>query len=250
MRPSSLLLATTSALLAAGSLSACNPLGGLEGEWTRGERGHTRWQTHDGLCPGLGGGCSFDVPIAVGATVRLGVDGIEGAEVEAAYTGGIEADGPIEVNESSDTIVPIAIVAAGPGRVELSDASGVVDAATVFGRVVTRLECGRWDRNLDMEWRMDGLVVTTEISIPVTTEAAFYLACRAVDESGPMLSADAISWTIVSGSESLDIRSTGFGTSGATAQGARIDAIGMAPGTAVVRASVGDVSQDLTITIE
>lgn len=249
MRPTNALALSLLTLGAAAS-SACSPFASLEGEWTRGERGHTRWQTMDGLCPGIGGGCNFDVPIAVGATVRLEVDGIDGAEVEAAYTGGIAADGPVEVREDSNTIVPIVISTAGPGRTELSDANGVIDAATVFGRVITQLECGVMDQHETMQWRLENLVASTEVTLPVSTDSRFYLVCRASDASGPILSADTIGWTIVSGSESLTISSTGSFTSGSSARGARINVTGTSAGTAVVRASVGDVSQELTITIE
>lgn len=250
MRPSPLLTLTTVTLLAAGA-SACSPFAGIEGEWTRGGRGHTRWQTLDGLCPGLGGGCNFEVPIAVGASVSLAVDGIDGAAVTAAFTGGIEGAGPVDFGEDRNTLVPIRIVAAGPGRTELSDDHGVIDSATVTGRVVTQLECGGWPVGRDLDWRMRDLVVGDVTLDSRATERELYLVCRASDASGPILSADAISWTIVSGSDALQIGSTGlFSTLGSSARGARIDAVPRAPGTAVVRATVGEVTSELTITIE
>lgn len=253
MRPTNALALSLLTFVSAAS-AACSPFAGIEGEWTNGERGHTRWQTQDGLCPGLGGGCNFDVPIAVGATVTLSVDGIDGAPVTAAFTGGIESGGGVQVNDDSNTLVPITIVAAGPGRTELSDTNGVLDAATVTGRVATVLECGRWPVGSDIEWRMNGLAVTNELTFPVSPAGAdgddFYLVCRAASSEGPMLSADAIDWTIVSGSETVQIRSTDFGSAGSSANGARIRYRGVAAGTAVVRATIGEVSTDLTITIE
>jgi hypothetical protein len=103
---------------------------------------------------------------------------------------------------------------------------------------------------VDIEWRMIGLSPTTELTLPMGSDDTFHLVCRASDAQGPLLSADAIDWTIVSGSEALDLASTDFGTFGATANGARIRYRTRAPGTAVVRASVGEVTEDLTITIE
>ncbi|MBN8616326.1 MAG: hypothetical protein J0L92_37420 [Deltaproteobacteria bacterium] len=254
MRTRHALVVTFLALGSAAS-AGCNPFGGIEGDWTNGERGHTRWQTLDGLCPGLGGGCSFDVPIAVGARVTLAVDGIDGAPVTAAFSGAVESGGGVQVNEDSNTLVPVSVIGEGTGRVELSDTNGVLDAASVRGRVATVLECGRWPVGDDLEWRMNGLGVTNELTFPITSPSLqsaddFYLVCRAASSEGPMLSADAIDWTIVSGSESVQIVSTDFGTPGSSASGARIRYRGVAAGTAVVRASIGDVSTDLTITIE
>lgn len=243
----------TVALAAAGSMG-CEPFGNLDGDWTRGERGHTRWQTLDGLCPGLGGGCNFDVPLAVGATVTLAVDGIDGAPVTAAFTGGVAAGGGVQVDDESDTLVPIRVVSAGPGRIELSDTNGSVDAATVSGRTVTRLECGRWPTSTALDWRMQGLVVSEDVTLPLTPmdeSRPFQLVCRASDDAGPILSADAIQWTIVSGSDVLQIASTGlFFVPGSSARGARIDAITQRTGEAVVRAEIGGVSRELTITVE
>jgi hypothetical protein len=225
----------------------------LDGDWTRGERGHARWQTLDGLCPGLGG-CNFDVPIAVGASVTLAVDGIDGAPVTAAFTGGIASGGGVQVSEDSNTLVPIRVVSAGPGRTELSDANGVIDAATVFGRTVTRLECGRWPSGAYLDWRMPDLVVSDDVTLPLTPASEsppFRLVCRASDDAGPILSADAIQWTIVSGSDVLQIGTHGlFVAPGSTARGARIAALTSGAGEAAVRAEIGGVSRDLTITIE
>ena len=252
MRPAPALF--TLGLLSASAMG-CAPFGSLDGEWTGGEQGRTRWQTLDGLCPGIGGGCDFDVPIAVGAQVTLPVDGIDGAAVTAAFTGGVEGAGAIEVESEHDTRVPIRVIAEGPGRTELSDANGALDAATIFGRTVTRLECGRWPRSQGIDWRMSGLEVSDDITLPLTSfeeeSPPFTLACRASDREGPILSADAIEWTVLSGSELLEIGSTGLLVfPGSSARGARIEAFTGASGQAVVRAQIGNVSRDLTITIE
>ncbi len=60
MRPISI-FASLSLVLVSAASTACEPFGNLDGDWTRGERGHTRWQIQDGLCPGLGGGCNLPV---------------------------------------------------------------------------------------------------------------------------------------------------------------------------------------------
>ncbi len=228
---------------------ACSSLS--DGDWTNGERGRTRWQTTDGLCPGLFGGCSLDVPIAVGASVRLRVDGIDGYGVLGDYSGSVARGGMVEVSSDGegDTHVPILVQAAGPGRVGLSDLEELIDAATVTGRVATALECGRWPTGRDLEWRMDGLEMSQAVTLTVGSGDDFDLVCRAMSSEGPMLSANAITWTIVSGSESLDLLSTGGGT-GSELTGARVAYRGLGAGTAVVRARLGEVSTDLTITIE
>lgn len=243
-------LLTLATLLGA---TGCKPaLSDVSGNWTRGERGITRWQINDGLCPGVGGGCAFDVPIAVGATVTLQVDGVESVPITAELTGGIEADGPPRIYESSDTIIPIRVVGPGAGRVALSDESGFLDAASVEGRVPTRLECGRYEIGQPITWRLPALEVGDELTLPLPTEegasSGYWLACLASDAEGPMLSADAIRWTIVSGSESLRIATTGLivfpGSSGI---GARVSTYPRAAGDVVVRAELGGLSRELTV---
>ncbi len=232
-------------------VAACAPTSDLGGDWTRGERGITRWQIDDGLCPGIGGGCSFDVPIAVGASVELEVDGIDGVAVTAEFTGGIAGNGRVRVDDDSNTIVPIRVVSEGPGRTALSDTSGFLDAATVYGRQPTRLDCGRYEIGRSIDWRLRELEIGDAVELPVVTGSAssdYVLACRASDAEGPILSADAIAWTVVSGSENLRIRSTGLFTSfGTSASGARINVNPQAVGDAVVRATLGALSRDLTV---
>lgn len=261
LAPQNLLRRASLLPLAAGvastALLACSSsLAGLSGDGTNGERGRTRWSIADGLCPGLAGSCALDVPLAVGASLDLTVAGAEGAQVTATYTGAVQEAGPILVNEESSTRVRVRVRAAGAGRVELSDAHGVLDAASIEGRVVTRLECGQWSSSDGLDWRMSGLVVTDTFSGSVPPEGSegegqLTLVCRASDDAGPILSADAISWTILSGSENLQIASTGLLTvRGNSASGARIYAFPREAGETVVRVQIGEVSRDLTITSE
>jgi hypothetical protein len=101
---------------------------------------------------------------------------------------------------------------------------------------------------------MPDLVVSDDVTLPLTPASEsppFRLVCRASDDAGPILSADAIQWTIVSGSDVLQIGTHGlFVAPGSTARGARIAALTSGAGEAAVRAEIGGVSRDLTITIE
>lgn len=248
-------IAFVSALLALVTVPGCfNPLAGLDGDHTRGELGRTDWQMIDGLCPGLGGGCALDVPVAAGARVMFAVDGIDGLPVDLSATGAVVADGSPVVSEdaTSDTFVNVRTTMAGVGRVELLDGTNVVDRVSLNVRVATRLDCNAWEIGAPLGWRMEGLSGTPALTLPaVAPEDAPYLACRASDAAGPLLTRDAIQWTIVSGSEVIDIRSDGLDLlDDGRAEGARIRYERLAAGTAVVRATLGDVSQDITITLE
>lgn len=228
------------------------PFGHLEGDWTRGELGNTRVQIMDGLCPGLGGGCALDVPLAVGARTRLLVDGIDGVEIEALAAGAIAAEGEPAISADARTQIPISVVSEGVGRLEMLDGTTVIDRVGLRARRATRLECGRWDRDRGaLQWRMEGLETGSTITLPVGSDDRFELACRASDAEGPLLSADAIVWQTTSGTEHLSLVETGLGTNPVDrARGARIHYRAGTPGQALVRASLGDVSVDLTITVE
>lgn len=243
-------------LLAASALSGCfSPYEGLDGQWSPGELGRTRWQISDGLCPGLGGGCSLDVPLAEGARTTLEIDGVDGAELTAEVTGALAATAAVRTAEGENARLDVVASSPGTATIALSDASGLVDRASLEVRHATRLECGRWPQSAGaVGWDMAGLEVGRSLSLPfvgVEETATVYLACRASDAAGPLLSADAIAWTVVEGSEALELAETGLIIIPATVvRGARITYRTPARGTAVVRVTLGDVTEDLTITIE
>jgi hypothetical protein len=242
-------------LAASAALSGCSPFEGLDGRWSPGELGRTRWQISDGLCPGLGGGCALDVPLAEGARTTLEIDGVDGAELTAEVTGALGATAPVTTGEGENARLDVVASGPGTGRIAISDASGLVDRASVEVRRATRLECGRWPQIAGaVPWDMAGLDVTTSFSLPFVgaeETATIDLVCRASDAGGPLLSADAIAWTVVEGSEALELAETGLIIIPATVvRGARITYHTPGRGTAVVRVTIGDVTQDLTITVE
>jgi hypothetical protein len=98
---------------------------------------------------------------------------------------------------------------------------------------------------------MEGLETGPAITLPRGGDGRFELACRASDAEGPLLSADAIVWETMAGTEHLSLVETGLGRNPVDrAVGARIHYVARTPGTALVRASLGDVSVDLAITVE
>lgn len=244
-----LALVTTAAAMTAGCFT---PFTGLEGEWTRGELGNTQWQIMDGLCPGLGGGCSLETPLAVGAHSRLLVEGIDGVPITSLPAGAIAEDGEPLVSEESRTQIPIVATSPGVGRIEILDGATVIDRVGLRVRTATRLECGRWDTDQGVvQWRMEGLVPASAITLPSRTDDRFELVCRASDAEGPLLSADAIQWETLDGVEHLSLLETGFGTNPVDrAEGARLRYRPGTPGVAHVRASLGDVTTLLEITVE
>lgn len=241
-------------LLGSASLSACGPWGPIdETDWTPGERGQTRWQISDGLCPGFGGGCALDVPLAVGASVHLVVDGVDGVPLTTTITGGaIEGDGAIDSGEDRNSRIPIEAIAPGTSRVEISDMNGVIDAASVSVRAATRLDCGRMSTGQEVLWHLPGLEVTTELTLPRSDRTSgdrFSLVCRAMDDTGPLLSERAITWEVIEGAEILTLNDDILLGTGPE-RGARIGYTAESTGSARVRATIGEVSQELTITIE
>jgi hypothetical protein len=243
------LLSTAAATAAAGCFT---PFSGLEGEWTRGELGNTQWQIMDGLCPGLGGGCSLETPLAVGAHTRLLVDGIDGVPITALPAGAIAEDGDPLVSEDSRTQIPIVATSEGTGRLEILDGATVIDRVGLTVRAATRLECGRWDtERATVQWRMEGLEPSSAITLPSRTDDRFELVCRASDAEGPLLSADAIQWETLDGLEHVSLLETGFATNPVDrAEGARIRYRPGSPGVAHVRASLGELTALLEITVE
>ncbi len=239
-------------VLGSSSLAACNPFG-LESDWTRGERGHTRWQISDGLCPGFGGGCALDVPLAVGASVRLVIDGVDGVPLTVTSTGGALEHGGVDTGEDRDASISVVAVDPGTARLEISDVNGVIDAASLGVRRATRLDCGTWPVDETLRWNMAGLEVRTDITLPTRSSAssssgALNLVCRAMDDAGPLLSERAISWEVIEGEEVIALADDLFLS--ASVVGARVTYEAPRPGSARVRATIGEVSQELTITIE
>lgn len=225
----------------------------FEGDSSPGELGRTRWRIVDGLCPGLGGNCALDVPVAVGARILFGVDGVDGVPLTASVTGALVADGPVDVSEDGgDSYVHVRAASAGTGVIEISDASGLVDRVRITVREASRLECGSWPRGEALGWRMEGLSPASSLTLPVGMDDVPSLACRASDATGPLLSRDAIHWRITEGHETvLDIHTDGLDfTDDGEADGARIRYDGLAPGAAHVTVTLGAVTEELSITVE
>jgi hypothetical protein len=242
-----LALATAALSLAPG----CSFDLGLDGDWTRGERGRTRWQISDGLCPGFGG-CALDVPLAVGAEPTLRVEGVDGRGLSAVGDDVIGVLGYRTSGEEFEPSVSVSALAPGRGVVSLRGESEEIDRVSIEVRAATALECGLWPTDVPLRWEMRDLSPTDSPTVPLAPGADdFYLACRARDERGPLLTVRAIEWTLLEGSDVLQIRSDGLlGGWGTTAEGARIRFDALAAGTARVRAQIGGVERTMTITVE
>lgn len=232
------------------ALGGCNPLAGLEGEWSNGELGRTRWQISDGLCPGLGGGCNLDVPLALGASTTLLIEGAGAATFDPDVTGALTSSTATRDEEDGDWRVAVSASTPGTGTVTFEEGSEVLDRNTVEVRRATRLDCGLWSGDGSPGWDMDGLEAQTSVTVAVLEAGATspQLVCRASDAAGPLLSADAIAWEVLEGAEALTLRTSGFGFG--EVRGARIYYNTPGTGTARIRATLGDVTQELTITVE
>lgn len=256
-------LAAISLLLVplAASLAGCSVGLDLSGDWSEGERGRTRWQIDDGLCPGFGG-CALDVPLALGARPRIHVEGVDGRRVTAAGDEIVSVtDYDVLSGDDADPFFEISASAAGTGTLSLLDASGdEVDRARVQVREATALDCGVIPTGEPVRWDAPDLVPTSRVVLPIPAvdpetgerEAhAFQLVCRARDEAGPLLSVAAISWEVLEGDDVLELRNDGlFLFSGSVVRGARIRYETLAPGAARIRASIGSVTQELDVTVE
>ena len=56
------------ALALVGSIAGC---GAVNGDGTWGEEDRSLWRIDDGLCPGVGGGCGMEVPVAAGVQIDV-----------------------------------------------------------------------------------------------------------------------------------------------------------------------------------
>ncbi len=244
--------------LALGLISGCNPFAAaFDGDSTRGERGTTQWSIDDGLCTGFGSSCALDVPIAAGATARLTIDSVGVADPAAEVVSGsadvVSATVEDATADDRSAIVVVRTSGAGPVVVAVGSVAGEdIDRATLDVRAAATLECGIVPSGEALGWRMQNVAFAPALTIPVTPTSDVQLSCLARDADGePLLSIAAIQWTITAGSEVVQIGTDGlFVTFGDAASGARVRARGIASGAAMLRASLGDVSTEVTLTIE
>ena len=227
-----------------------DPLG-LEGDWSRGERNNTQWQLGDGLCPGLAGGCALDVPLAVGLETQLRVEGVSSA-MPTVNTPSNTAGVSIRPDaENQQATISFATTAAGSARFLISDERGEVDAATVQIRQATRIECGVLRGGGEPNWAMAGLTFSETNTVPLepatSTAVMNSLACRTSDSTGPLLSANAIRWTIIEGT-AVTLNDHDFDPT--TIRGAHIDYTTRERGTVQVRATLGELSDTFNLTVE
>ncbi len=238
--------------------AGCNPFAGaFDGDSTRGERGTTHWSISDGLCGGFGDSCSLDVPIAAGATVRLTIDSVGvGDPAVAIVRGSAEVVSVTVENPTADDRSAVAMMrTTGPGELVVaigSDRGEDIDRATLDVRSVASLACGIVPAGGGLGWRMENVTFAPALAIPVTASSDTQVSCLARDADGePLLSIGAIQWTVTEGADAVGIATHGvFAALGTTASGARIRARGTLGGTATLRASLGAVSTEITLTIE
>jgi hypothetical protein len=248
---SSASIATLAAL--ASLTSGCfgnDPLG-LDGDWSNGDRNNTQWQIGDGLCPGLSGGCALNVPLAVGVSTSLVVEGVSSA-TPTVNTPANVADVAIRGDaEGQRATISFTTTAPGAAHFVISDARGVVDEATVQVRQQTGLECGVFPGAGEPNWAIAGITFreanTVGLEPSTSTAAMNSLACRTFDASGALLSSRGVRWSIVTGT-AITLQDDDFDP--AAVRGARVDYVSVERGTAQVRAEFGDVSDTFTVTVE
>ena len=241
------------ALAALASLtSGCfgnDPLG-LDGDWSNGERNNTQWQIGDGLCPGLAGGCALNVPLAVGVRMTLNVEGVHSA-TPTVNTPPNTTDVSIRGDaENQRATITFTATAPGSAHFVISDASGEVDSATLQVRVPTRIDCGVFAR-AEPRWDFNGISFAESVAVPLNTENSnssdFSLGCRTTDATGAaLLSADAIRWTLSSGT-SVRLNDDNFDSSSVV--GARVYFQTLALGTSEARVTFGDLTDTFAITV-
>ena len=246
-------------------LTGCFDLG-LNGDSTSGQRGRSEWSISDGLCPGLAGDCALDVPLALGASVTVevrvpnraladlavrgeGAVSVVGYEIHSA-----DSDGDGEPDYEPYASFTVEATSAGGGVLVLEDvAHEEVDRVTMTVRIATQLACGSIAQGESVDWQMTHLEETESLTLAMApVDEAAQIACRATDESGePLLTVRAIQWEVIEGGSSVglleDWLSEGLVTD--VVHGARVHAHTLAPGSATVRASIGDATADLVIVV-
>ncbi|AKF04095.1 hypothetical protein [Sandaracinus amylolyticus] len=227
----------------------------LDGDWSRGERGRTRWQIDDGLCPGFAGGCALDVPLAVGARTRIHVTGVDGDTVFAEAEGSVQLElYDVLSSDPAEPFFEIAAMHAGTGTLRLRDrvTGDEIDRIRVEVREATELDCGALATGVDVMWDVPQLAPSDpiELLMPgiVSSEPDAQLVCRARDERGPLLSADAIRWEVIEGADVIRLRTDGL-FSFPPVEGARIRYDALARGEARIRVTLGEISRDLGVVV-
>lgn len=238
-------LALTLGLVAVGGCAAI-----LEGDSTSGDEGQSRWMIDDGLCPGLNENCNLEVPVVVGATLR--VDVVTDCCSPSRFD--VVAVGPAEVEsarvDGEDRRIDTNLRIDGPGEIilELREGDVLFDRARLVAREAAAMECGVVRGGAD--WQLSGLdVVSSSTETPDRRRAE--LGCRLSDADGePLLSAGAIRWTIVEGPSNATIDSGSRISAGTGASGARIylSTLGSAD-TVLLEARYGDLVEMLEITV-
>lgn len=239
---------------------------GLSGDSTRGERGRSDWSISDGACPGLAGDCALDVPLALGAstTVEVRVPDLALANLSVRGQGAVvvtgyeihssDSDGDGEPDYEPYASFAVEAIAVGEGVLVLENAlHEEVDRVSMTVRIATRLACGSIARGLTVDWQMTSLEESSGLTLAMTpVDQAVQIACRATDDSGePMLTVRAIEWEVIEGASSVGLLEDFLSESLVTdvVHGARVHAHTLAPGSATIRATIGDASADLAIVV-
>lgn len=252
------------ALALVGSIAGC---GAVNGDGTWGEEDRSLWRIDDGLCPGVGGGCGMEVPVAAG--VQISVDAnvpcAERRRTSAGYVSDCEllsfdavASGAAEMRATDYDVndaridLEVLTVSAGEAAIELRRADGTrFDRIAFEVRDAVDIECG-WvgDR---AAWDMPTLDTTSSYTVSSSgadRATELELGCRLVDDRGlALFSSAAISWRIVEGAAISRIDDGGlFG--GDTSTGARIYVRFEGRGDIRLQASFGELTREIAITVE
>lgn len=230
-----------------------------DGDETPGEEGRSAWSLSDGLCPGFGY-CSFDVPLAVGATAGVRIE-VPGRVVDRLT---VTVDGPATIGNVSavnaNELITLDVTATGEGEVvlHLIDVRGEeLDRARFRTLEPSRIECGILPDGQGPTIGGGAIIDEHEATLFVPRTAAddddqIQLACVVIDASGEaLLSVRLVRWNVREGREAITISSEPFeiGPAGSTS-GARVYIAAVTAGTAQVEAQLGDSIESFTITVE
>ena len=232
---------------------------GLDGDQTPGEEGRSAWSLEDGLCPGLGGSCSFDVALAVGATVGVRVEVPDRSVSDLLVT----VEGPATLGalvfDDERGLLRLDVSATGGGEVvlHLVDSDGEeIDRARFQTRTPARMECGVLAEGQAPSVAGDAITASHAATLIAPRTATddddqVQLSCVVLDEAGePLLSVRLVRWDVLDGLEAIHLRSEPFESDPPeTTHGARVWVDAVAVGTAQIEARLGDSLESFTITV-
>ena len=229
----------------------------ITGPSTNGDAGRTSWRIDDGLCDGglLGGECDLGQHLAVGATPTIAVTARNGTDLSRAHLAGganvVIENGSFSTDDHGVVTMTATVrgMAAGVGDIVVADAFGnEIDRAHVTFVTATALTCGLLGSTVTRDL---GFHALSSEPVTMVSGGSTTLACRATDEAGnPLLTVDAITWTVVPGSSAdVSIQDDELLSWLGPVNGGTVRATASGSGTATVHATLGAISGDVVLNV-